>query len=230
VGLNGSLLRLKKVDQQPNEKNMNVNPKKLFFVSTPIIILLVTQMTAVILGSFLSNMVFIPIFLIYWGLLALFLSLYGLGSIREWLHKPLGHWVWIVLAVMLGFTSLPLFISNVHLFRNIPVLLLHLTFFVINPWLEEFYWRGLLIDITNKWPVWLSASYSSILFTLWHSAFSWYSESFRSVSFYAPVLIMGFAMVLIYKKTKSLWLCIFSHMLINIFNMGIPVLMNMIQV
>jgi len=36
-------------------------------------------------------------------------------------------------------------------------------------------------------------------------------------------------MALIYKNTTSLWLCVASHMLINILNMGIPVLMNLVE-
>jgi membrane protease YdiL (CAAX protease family) len=51
----------------------------------------------------------------------------------------------------------------------------------------------------------------------------------RGLTFFVTVLILGLFMALIYKKTKSLWLCILSHMLINIFNMSIPTLMNLIE-
>jgi len=210
------------------EKTINVK-KRGFFIFTPIILIIVTQTTAIVLGKFLDYMVLIPIILIYWGLLVLFLSMYGIINIRKWLNKPQGHWIWIVIAIILGFSSLPFFIKDIGVFKDPLVLLLSITFFVINPWLEEFYWRGLLLDVTKKWPIWISAIYSSVLFTMWHSAFSWYSESVRSVVFYVTVLFLGFMMVLIYRKTKSLWLCIISHMLINIFNMGIPTIMNLIK-
>ena len=201
----------------------------LFFILSPIVILLITQITAIGLGRSLGSMVYLPIILIYWGVLVFILYKYGFGHINPWLKKPQGHWIWGILAALLGVSSLPLFLNNIQLFSNLSVLIPHIIFFLINPWIEEFYWRGLLIDVTGKWNVWLSGLYSSVLFTIWHAAFAWHSVGVRSLSFFMPVFMLGVFMVLIYKKTKSLWLCIASHMLINIFNMGIPVLMNLIE-
>jgi hypothetical protein len=208
---------------------VNRKSENSLFILTPIVLLIVTQLTAIILGKFLQALVYLPIILIYWVVIVLILYKYGFDNISRWLNKPQGHWGWIILAILLGLSSLPLFISNIHVFRNSSVLILHIAFFLINPWLEEFYWRGLIIDVTKKWPFWVSLLYSSVLFTLWHSAFAWYSMAVRDLSFYIPVLILGIFMVLIYKNTKSLWLCIGSHMLINVLNMGIPVLMNLIE-
>ncbi|MFH1851468.1 MAG: CPBP family intramembrane glutamic endopeptidase [Candidatus Neomarinimicrobiota bacterium] len=208
---------------------MNKTPTNRFFILSPLIILLITHLTAIIFGKYFGGMVLIPVILIYWGLLAFILFRYGFDNIKRWLVKPQGHWGWIVLAGALGISSLPLFINNVTVFRDTAVLLLHIAFFIINPWLEEFYWRGLLLDVTKKWPTWLAATYSSVFFMVWHSAFAWQSDAVRALPFYITVLILGYAMVLIYKKTNSLRLCIFSHLLINIFNMGIPTLLNRIQ-
>ena len=208
---------------------MRMKTGSLSFTLTPIVILIATQLTALVLGKYLLEWVFIPIFLIYWTIILLILYKYGFGNIRSWLSKPQGHWGWYILAVLLGFSSLPLFINNFHLFGNPLVLFPHIVFFLINPWLEEFYWRGLILDSTNKWPVWVSVLYSSFLFTLWHSAFAWNSIMARGPSFFIPVLILGIFMALIYKNTKSLWLCIGSHMLINILNMSIPVLLNLVK-
>ena len=208
---------------------MNRKSEKQLFTLTPIIILAITQVTAIILGKYLETFVYLPIILIYWAVIVLFLNKYGLNNIRRWLNKPKGHWGWMILAVLLGLSSLPLFINNIQVFRNTSVLIPHILFFLINPWLEEFYWRGLLIDVTNKWPAWVSVVYSTVLFTLWHTAFAWYSIGVRDLFFYIPVFLLGIFMALIYRKTKSLWLCVGSHMLINIFNMGIPVLMNLIE-
>src|SRR5690606_19379190 len=43
-----------------------------------------------------------------------------------------------------------------------------LLFAMINPWLEEGYWRGLMLDATRHWPRWASNLYSTSLFTLNH--------------------------------------------------------------
>ena len=201
-----------------------------FFILSPIVVLIITQATAVILGKSLSAMVYIPIILIYWVVIAFFQYKFGFEKIKGWLNKPQGHWIWAILALLLGFSSLPLFLQNISVFKNVSVLIPSAIFFLINPWLEEFYWRGLLIDVTEKWSPWISVLYSSVLFTLWHSAFAWYSVAARGLMFFITVLILGLFMELIYKKTKSLWLCILSHMLINIFNMGIPTLINLIEI
>ena len=208
---------------------MDRRSDNIIFTISPVFIIIITQIIAIGLGRTLGAMVYLPIILIYWGGLVFILYKYGFDHIKVWLKKPQGHWGWGIFAALLGISSLPLFLNNVQLFSNISVLIPHIIFFLINPWIEEFYWRGLLIDGTGKWPVLLSGLYSSVLFTVWHSAFAWYSQGVRSLSFFMPVFMLGIFMVLIYKKTKSLWLCIASHMLINIFNMGIPVLMNLVE-
>lgn len=208
---------------------MNKKPEHNLYLLSPLFLLLVTQSAALVLGRYLGTLVFIPIILIYWTSITLILVKYGTANLRKWLKKPKGHWGWSVLAVVVGLSTLPLFISNRYVLWNAPVLIPHVIFFLINPWIEEFYWRGLLIDVSEKWNIWLSAIYSSVLFTVWHTAFAWYSTAVREISFYIPVITSGLLMVLIYKKTKSLLWCIVSHMLINILNLGIPVLMNLVE-
>jgi len=153
---------------------MNRKSEKHFFILSPLIIIAITQVIAIVLGKYLEINVFLLIILIYWVVIVLFLNKYGLGNIQRWLYKPNGLWVWMILAVLLGFSSLPLFVSNIQVFRNASVEIPHILFFLINPWLEEFYWRGLLSDVIKKWPALVSVIYSSFLFTLWHSAFAWY--------------------------------------------------------
>ncbi len=208
---------------------MDKKSTSLFFVISPVLILIITQATAIIFGKVLDTLVYIPIILIYWAALAFILYKYGTDNIKTWLQKPQGHWIWIVIAILVGFSSLPLFLQHYQVLRNLSILIPTVIFFLINPWLEEFYWRGLLIDVTTKWPGWISILYSTILFTIWHSAFAWYSDGARSVTFYIAVLILGLMMALIYKNTKSVWLAVISHMMINILNLSIPTLLNMIE-
>jgi len=200
-----------------------------FFIFSPVVILLITHATAVLFGRYLNTLVYIPIILIYWTVLVLILFKYGLNNTRKWLQKPQGHWVWIIIAVLIGFSSLPLFLQHYQVFRDLSILIPTVIFFLINPWLEEFYWRGLLIDVTQYWTAWISILYSTVLFTLWHSAFAWYSDGARNLPFYLAVLILGLVMALIYKNTRSVWLAVISHMMINILNLSIPSLLNMIE-
>ena len=203
---------------------MEKKSTSLFFIISPVLILFITQATAVIFGNILEDLVYIPIILIYWTVLGLILFNYGRDHIGYWLQKPKGHWIWLSIAGLVSLSTLPLFLQHYDVMRNLTVLIPSIIFFLINPWLEEFYWRCLLIDVTNKWPAWVSIGYSSILFTLWHTAFAWYSTGVRSLSFYLPVLILGLVMGMIYKNTKSLWPAILSQMLINALNLSIPVL------
>jgi len=209
---------------------MNNRESKLFFSLSPIIILIVTQATAIILGKYLHTFVYIPIILIYWVILILIIIKYGTSHIRKWLSKPQGHWFWFILAAVIGLSSLPLFIQYSSLLNEASVLIPTIIFFIINPWIEEFYWRGILIDVTEKWPPWVSLLYSSILFTMWHSAFAWYSVLSRGIIFFISVMILAVIMGLIYQKTKSLWLCIISHTMINFLNLSIPSLLNKIEI
>jgi len=208
---------------------MDKKTTNTFFIISPILILLITQITAVLFGRVVNTLVYIPIILIYWAVLIFILFKYGIGNIRKWLQKPQGHWVWIIIAVLVGFSSLPLFLQHYQVFQDLSILIPTIIFFLINPWIEEFYWRGLLIDVTQNWPAWISIFYSTVLFTLWHSAFAWYSDGARNVPFYLAVLILGLVMALIYKNTKSVWLAVISHMMINILNLSIPSLLNLIE-
>ncbi len=200
-----------------------------FFIISPILILIITQATAILFGRYLDTLVYIPIILIYWAALAFILYKYGTDNIKTWLQKPQGHWIWIVIAVLVGFSSLPLFLQHYQVLRNLSILIPTVIFFLINPWLEEFYWRGMLIDVTATWPGWVSILYSTTLFTIWHSAFAWYSVGAREIPFYIAVMVLGLVMALIYKNTKSVRLAVISHMMINILNLSIPTLLNMIE-
>lgn len=109
---------------------MNRKSENLFFILTPFVILVVTQVTALVLGKYLNAGVYLPIILIYWATIVLILYKYGFDQIRDWLKKPQGHWGWIILAALLGLSSLPLFLNNYQLFGNPAVLIPHIIFFL----------------------------------------------------------------------------------------------------
>jgi membrane protease YdiL (CAAX protease family) len=200
-----------------------------FFTLSPIMILLITQASALYFGRILGPQVYIPIILIYWVVLGLILFRYGWDQTRKWLRKSQGHWAWIIIAVVVGLSSLPLFLQHYPVLQNLSILIPTIIFFLINPWLEEFYWRGMLLDVTEKWPAWISILYSTVLFTAFHSAFAWYSPAARNLPFYGAVMFLGLVMALIYKNTRSVRLAVMSHMIINFFNLSIPSLLNMIE-
>ena len=208
---------------------MNKQTSKPIFILSPFLVLLITQASALLFGRYLGPRVYIPIIVFYWVVLSFILYKYGCNHIRSWFKKPQGHWIWIIIAVLVGFSSLPLFLQHYKVLFDSSILIPTVIFVLINPWLEEFYWRGMLLDVTAKWPAWVSVLYSTILFTLFHSAFAWHSPAARNVPFYLAVLFLGLIMALIYKNTKSVWLAILSHMMINLLNLSIPSLLGMIE-
>jgi membrane protease YdiL (CAAX protease family) len=209
---------------------LNLIMKKNIVVISPIFIIIICQLIPFIWGKDLETRIFIPILLTYWMLIAALVFFYGRKSIKKWLGKPKGHWIWAILLILLGLVNLPFFLLNISVLGNISLLIPHILFFLINPWLEEFYWRGLLIDKTNNWPPWVANLYSTILFTIYHTSYAWHAKLFRGIPFYAFILITAVIMVLSYQRTKSLWWGIICHFLTNIFTLSIPVLYNMIEI
>ena len=105
---------------------MNRKSSNLFFILSPLIILFITQLTAIVLGKYLKELVYLPVIFIYWVVLGLILYKFGFENVRSWLQKPQGHWAWIILAVLLGLSSLPLFLGNIGMFKNPAVLIPHM--------------------------------------------------------------------------------------------------------
>ncbi len=204
--------------------------KKSIVVISPIFIIIICQLIPFIWGKNLGTHIFIPILLTYWFLLAALTLFYGRKSIKKWLETPKGHWIWAILLILLGLANLPFFLLNLGVLGKASLLIPHILFFLINPWLEEFYWRGLLIDNTTNWPPWIANLYSTIFFTVYHTSYAWYAELFRGIPFYTFILISSVIMILSYQKTKSLWWGIICHILTNIFTLSIPVFYNMIKI
>ncbi|MFT4741855.1 MAG: membrane protease YdiL (CAAX protease family) [Marivirga sp.] len=61
----------------------------------------------------------------------------------------------------------------------------------INPWLEEFYWRGLVMDYTKNWPNWTAVLFTSLLFALNHAVFGVNSELNNGLTVIISTFIMG---------------------------------------
>ncbi|MPS71943.1 MAG: hypothetical protein E2590_02225 [Chryseobacterium sp.] len=129
-----------------------MNPKSTFVIISPFLIIIVNIITAIIFGNLIGKWAFIPLILIEWILFLFFIIKYGgASSIRNWLKKSGKNWGWNVFAIIIALTPLPIFLKHYQLLDNWSVWLPWILLALINPWLEEFYWRGLLSDFTKKW-------------------------------------------------------------------------------
>ncbi len=200
------------------------------FVLSPLLVIAVAQALALGLGPQLGKWVWAAIVLVYWVmLLVISLAWGGMRTIRGYLQPSTREWGWKVIAVVFGLVTLPLSFIPYHkvIFSGFEIWFSSLILALINPWIEEIYWRGVLQEATGTWPKWLSIGYSSLLFTLFHTAFSWNSVMCRNPLFFSNVLVAGILFAVIAWRLRSLRWSIFSHFLVNVFGLSTPAFLDL---
>jgi membrane protease YdiL (CAAX protease family) len=200
--------------------------KKVLAIVSPLGIIAICSITAVLLYKVMGRWVFIPVFILYWSLL-FFVTVKGAGisGIKRWLQKPSNGRAGLVLSVIVGFIPFPILLTNLHIL-SLPLILLSIPIVVLNPFFEELYWRGFVLDFTFPSKA-LSSLYSSILFILSHLLI-WgvFSYGNRSYFLIGTLAIMSATYCIVRLKTKSLWWCIISHFFVDTFNLVVFVMLN----
>jgi membrane protease YdiL (CAAX protease family) len=148
-------------------------------------------------------------------------------SIKKWLAKPTGKIGWAFLAIVTGLIPLPLFILHYNTLSDWKVFLPWIILALINPWIEEFYWRGLLLDYTKSWSNWTSVLYSSVLFAINHAAFGINSKLNSGFEIVLSTLIMGIVWGFVYKKTNSLRWTILAHFLVDFLGLSVSAFLDL---
>ena len=125
--------------------------KNSIIILSPIVIIGVNHLVARLTGQIWGAWAFIPVILIAWCMFVFFI-LWGGGiqSIKKWLKKSTGSWGWAVFALSISLLTLPIFLIHWKLLFPWMIWLPWILIALINPWIEEFYWRGLLIDYTKN--------------------------------------------------------------------------------
>lgn len=122
----------------------------------------------------------------------------------------------------MGIIPLPIFLMNNGLFKSLEIWLPWILLALINPWIEEFYWRGLLSDYTKEWNSWISVIFMSLLFAGNHAGFGVNSELLRGIEILISTFVMGVIWAVVYKKTNSLRWIVFAHFLVDFFSLSAP--------
>jgi len=199
---------------------MNVR-KKHVVLASPFLIILVSFGNAHLFGQIIGKWAFIPIILIQWCLWLFFTFKYaGKEQIVQWLRKSKGAFAWNILALFTGLIPLPLFLMHYETLAVWQVWVPWILLALINPWIEEFYWRGLLLEYTQNWSKWIAVVFTSLMFAISHSVFGVNSELNKGITVMVSTLIMGLIWAWVYKKTFSLRWVIFAHFLVDIFNLS----------
>ncbi len=120
------------------------------------------------------------------------------------------------------------FLGNWTLLANAQLIVAWLAFALINPWFEESYWRGVLIDSTASWGKLASLLYSSVWFAASHPLI-WgiHSLPLRKAEAVGALFFVGLIWGLAYQRTGSLRWCVVGHMLANLFGLAALVLLSM---
>lgn len=185
-------------------------------IASPFLVLAVNFALAYLFGTYVGKWAFVPMILFGWMLWLFFILNYGgKEALGHWLKKPSGPFAWNILAIIVGLIPLPLFLMHYHLLAPWTVWLPWIVLALVNPWIEEFYWRGLLLDHTGHWPQWAAVLYTSLFFALNHAAFGINSMVNSGPEVVLSTFIMGTVWALLYIKTKSLRWAIFSHFLVD---------------
>lgn len=177
---------------------------------------LLARITAAIWGAWS----WIPVLIFYWGSLLLLIA-WGGGreAVRHWLRPSRidrWKWVWRVLSLAVPALFLPTaFLSGLASMNGWWVVVLWFGLGAVNAWIEEGYWRGLLMDAASDWPGWLIGSYSAVFFGASHPLiFGWQEgDALNGIAGFVGTLIAGLIWGLVYRETRSLRLPILGHVL-----------------
>ncbi|MFP7224462.1 CPBP family intramembrane glutamic endopeptidase [Priestia filamentosa] len=203
--------------------------KKVIILLSPIIVILLGFITATGFSRFIDGWAWIPLAIVYWSSLGFCIVYFKENKqVKDWLKKPENSILPIILSLLLGMFPLSILIINYKLFVSIVLIVLWILFALINPWFEELYWRGVLLDAAIEWfPKWMSILYTTILFVLSHPLM-WGVFSIASTSYhlYIYLMVMGIVWSLTYFKTKSLRWVILSHFIVDVGNLTVLTFLN----
>jgi len=208
---------------------MKLSPKKVIIRLSPVIVVGISAITIRIAARSLDVWAWVPWILVYWAIIA-WLAIWGGGreSVRRWLASPQGGWGWSALAVVLGLLGLTMFFPSWHLITPLHIFIPWLILALVNPFLEEFYWRGLMLDLTRDWSTWVRIGYSSAFFALNHLfGIGFTSVAARNPVFLVNTFVLGVVFSVIYLKTKSLRWLIVGHALADLLGLSVPVFLNL---
>ncbi|MFY3790926.1 CPBP family intramembrane glutamic endopeptidase [Ureibacillus sp. MALMAid1270] len=203
--------------------------KRLMILISPLAIIFLGFLTAFLFSKYIHEWAWIPLALVYWlslGLCILYFK--GTKHVKDWFLPTKITSLWNVISLLLGMIPLSILAMNYHLLDSTVLIVLWIVFALVNPWFEELYWRGLLLDATKEiFPKWISIVYSTFFYCISHP-FMWGVFSIANTSYhlYIYLVLMGIIWSISYYKTNSLkWITV-SHFIVDIGNLAVLCFLN----
>lgn len=194
----------------------------------PIFVIMIGWIIALVFTPIIKEWSFIPLAICYWATtLTIVLREVGVEKIKKMFQKTAGKKRWNILALVVGLIPLSILLMNLSLLKPDYVLVLWLVFALINPFFEEVFWRGFLMD-TLPMSKRFACLYSTLLFVASHPImWGTFSIANRSWMTVVSLVIMGLVWSITYIKTRSLRWCVVSHFFVDIFNLSVYVFLNL---
>ncbi len=206
---------------QTNTKN------SLLFAVSPFALVAVCAAIQFMAGHYVGVWAWVPTMLGFWVVIAFLLRTYPRAP-QQRLQPASGSVFWSAVCVLAGLLSLHGFLGHWTRLADARLIAAWLLFGLVNPWFEESYWRGLLIDSTASWGKLASLLYSSAWFAVSHPLI-WGINSLplRKPAAVVALLFVGLIWGAAYQRTGSLRWCVAGHMLANLLGLSALVLLNL---
>lgn len=195
---------------------MKTKIKDLLLLLSPIAIILLLRWAAMLLSGNPSNWVWVPFVLLYWLVMAVIMKVAPL-SLTGIFSKSSVPWYWALIAIVMGMGGISYLFENWEYYTVPQYVLAGLVFSLVNPVMEETYWRKLFID---RYPQqrYLVVLCVSAAFALMH----YFSLGIISSPNREPIIlpitfVAGLLWSVVYIRTKTLRYVILSHLLMDVF-------------
>jgi membrane protease YdiL (CAAX protease family) len=200
---------------------------RLPFALSPLALVAICASIQFIAGRYVGAWAWVPTMVGFWLVIGVLLHRYP-RPFRARFPRGSGSLLWPVLAVFAGLLSLHGFRSHWTLLGEPRLIAAWLVFALVNPWFEESFWRGLLIDATASWGRTASLLYSSAWFAASHPLI-WgiHSIPLRKPEAIGALFFVGLIWGLAYQRTGTLRWCVAGHMLANLLGLAALVLLNL---
>lgn len=197
-------------------------------LASPLIVIAAGHLTAQAVKSLEGHARWVPVILVLWTAMLLF-TRFGTESHarRAWFAPSMGNIGWRVLAVLVGLMPLWVFLRFAGVLAPADIWVPWLLFGLVNPFVEEMYWRGSVLTAASSWPRLLAVAYVSVVFAASHPlVLGVFSHANRTIEVTISTFVMGIVWAVVFLKTRSLRWPVFSHFLVDMLALSVATFLN----